>query len=380
MRSVDVNTIILMTGLLSLLLAWVLLAQRKSYPGSIRGLRQWAVGIGLCFLATLLFATRGWAPDAVSMLGAYAAAYLGAYLFHRGSQRFLLQPTRDGPWLLAMGLALAVVAILALVEQDYRRYRIFTASFMGFIFLMHAILLLRHGEPSFANRFTIAVLLVQVTVSLTSSGALALGLDRAGPLDFAELRTVYVASLSGTIVCLSIGVILLATERLKRELQQLASHDALTGALTRRALTEACEQELERFRRHGHAMSLLMVDLDHFKAVNDTHGHIVGDKVLETFAARVKTLLRRADQIGRFGGEEFVILLPETSVQEAAAVAERVRLAAQQATAGLPVCTVSIGVGVSRTEDESLDALLKRADDALYEAKNTGRNRVVTSA
>lgn len=379
MRSVDVNTIILMTGLLSLLLAWVLLAQRRSYPASIRGLRQWAAGIGLCFLATLLFGTRGWAPDAVSMLGAYAAAYLGAYLFHRGSQRFLGQPSRDAPWLVVIGLALLVVAWLALVEHDYRRYRVFTASFMGFIFLMHAMLLLRHGKPSFANRFTITVLLAQVAVSLLSSVVLAFELDLNGPVDFAELRAVYVASLSGTIVCLSIGVILLATERLKRELEQLAARDTLTGALTRRALAEAAEQELGRFHRHGRELSLLMIDLDHFKVVNDTHGHIVGDKVLEVFAARVKSLLRRADQFGRFGGEEFVILLPETSVQEAAAVAERVRLAAHQPTQGVPNYTISIGVTVSGSQDSTLDAVLRRADAALYEAKRMGRDRVVVA-
>lgn len=379
MKAVDVNTIILMTGLLSLLLAGVLLAQRKSYPPSIRGLRQWASGIGLCFLATLLFASRGWAPDAVSMVGAYGAAYCGAYLFHRGSQTFLGRPRRDLPWLLAIGAALGGIAFLALVEQDYRHYRVFTASVMGMIFLMHALLLWRHGTASFANRFTIAVLLAQVAVSLLSSTLLALGLDRAGPLDFAELRTIYVASLSGTIVCLSIGVILLATERLKRELEQLASHDALTGALNRRALTQACEEEFERFRRQGREMALLLIDLDHFKGVNDTYGHMVGDKVLELFSVRVRGLLRRPDRLGRFGGEEFVVLLPETTLAEAQAVAERVRVAALQSATALPRVTVSIGVTVGRQEDVSLDAIFKRADQALYEAKRLGRDRVVVA-
>ncbi len=105
----------------------------------------------------------------------------------------------------------------------------------------------------------------------------------------------------------------------------MAGHDSLTGALTRRALIEACDLELERSRRNHQSMSLLMIDLDHFKAINDTHGHPVGDRVLVDFVARVKSLLRLPDRLGRFGGEEFVALLPETSLDEARVVAERLR-------------------------------------------------------
>ena len=104
-----------------------------------------------------------------------------------------------------------------------------------------------------------------------------------------------------------------------------AHYDALTGVLNRRAILDACGQELERGRRKDRISSLLMLDLDHFKAINDSYGHQAGDRLLVDFVARVAAQLRRPDHFGRFGGEEFVALLPETTLDEAMLVAERIR-------------------------------------------------------
>ena len=119
-----------------------------------------------------------------------------------------------------------------------------------------------------------------------------------------------------------------------------------------------------------------MMDLDHFKVINDTHGHQAGDRVLVEFAAKVQSRLRNKEMLGRFGGEEFVVLLPNTPLDAALQVAERIR--AGCVPQGKEVgCTVSIGVTLGLPQGDSLDKMLARADAALYEAKNTGRNRVV---
>lgn len=123
-------------------------------------------------------------------------------------------------------------------------------------------------------------------------------------------------------------------------------------------------------------MSILLIDIDHFKAINDNFGHQAGDRVLVQFVSAVTTLLRSADAIGRLGGEEFVVVLPETPIEVARVVAERIRAKVRDLqTPGK--FTVSIGVTTNRARDDSVDALMARADDAMYQAKERGRDQVV---
>ncbi len=167
----------------------------------------------------------------------------------------------------------------------------------------------------------------------------------------------------------------------EERLRLLSITDSLTGTSNRRHFVEAAEQELARARRYGHPSSLLMLDIDHFKSINDTHGHAVGDEALRTFTAACRALLRESDLLGRTGGEEFAILLPETDVAGARMVAERIR----RCTAELLVpartetvrFTVSIGVACCAAGTRDVDAMLSSADEALYRAKAAGRNRVL---
>lgn len=172
------------------------------------------------------------------------------------------------------------------------------------------------------------------------------------------------------------------TVRLQQELQVQANRDFLTEIANRRYFFHLGARELARAERYASDVSLIMLDIDHFKMVNDTHGHAVGDIVLKAVAQICKTGLREVDILGRIGGEEFAILLPQTSGDTAREVAERIRNAVQ--VAGVPVgssvpaiqVTVSMGVSTEKAAQASLDDLLQAADTALYEAKHTGRNRV----
>jgi diguanylate cyclase (GGDEF)-like protein len=172
-----------------------------------------------------------------------------------------------------------------------------------------------------------------------------------------------------------------ALKQTRDQLEALATTDPLTGALNRRAVSEAAQAELRRARRHGKPFAALLLDIDHFKRVNDTHGHQAGDRVLQQVAAACGAQLREIDRFGRWGGEEFIVLLPETDLDGALVVAERVRQAVAASSVagddGLPIAiTTSIGVASLSLHDEPLEALLARADTALYQAKHEGRNCV----
>lgn len=176
------------------------------------------------------------------------------------------------------------------------------------------------------------------------------------------------------------------TERriLLDKLEQQANQDSLTGLSNRRHFMEQGEMELARVQRYGEALSVFMLDIDHFKVVNDTHGHKAGDVVLRRLGHLLRETLRTVDIIGRIGGEEFAILLPETNLQEASEIAERLREVIAQSEvvleAGLPLhFTVSIGVSTLKDKGVNLDKLLNLADNALYQAKESGRNKVCVS-
>jgi diguanylate cyclase (GGDEF)-like protein len=169
---------------------------------------------------------------------------------------------------------------------------------------------------------------------------------------------------------------------LQEELERLANTDALTGLPNRRFFMTQLASELARRQRYGHPLSLLMLDLDHFKQINDQWGHVVGDEALRVFADAVQCCLRTQDIAGRIGGEEFAILLPETGETVARPVAERIRGRMEQTkiASANDHCVVTVSIGVTQAKDEDdLESLLRRVDSALYAAKQGGRNRIVSS-
>jgi len=169
-------------------------------------------------------------------------------------------------------------------------------------------------------------------------------------------------------------------KRTEEELLRLAATDPLTGALNRREFTQLAEREALRSNRYHHALSLLMLDLDLFKRLNDSYSHAAGDKVLQRFTTLCVNALRNVDIFGRWGGEEFVALLPETDIEGAAVIGERLRKIVADSVLNYHdhkiTFTVSVGVAQYKDGESSLDGPLSRADSAVYDAKKAGRNRI----
>ena len=173
-------------------------------------------------------------------------------------------------------------------------------------------------------------------------------------------------------------------KRQERKLQELAWTDSLTGLINRRRFLDVAEKEMERARRDQKIASVILIDVDHFKPINDRYGHAAGDHVLKTLAARWTQVVRRYDWLGRLGGEEFAVFLSDADPLTPTKLGERLRLAASQKPIlfeGAEISpTVSLGVASALRRDDTVNGLLSRADAALYEAKRAGRNRLIEAA
>jgi diguanylate cyclase len=171
-----------------------------------------------------------------------------------------------------------------------------------------------------------------------------------------------------------------ALERALTHIQKMATHDELTGLANRRHMLAQLSEHAQRFARGGTPFYIAMVDLDHFKHVNDNHGHAIGDEALRVFAHQARAVLRNTDVVGRWGGEEFLLLLPETPPGEPTIGIERLRahLSALQVCVTVPELRIAFSAGFARYRDnEAIDQTIERADRALYTAKSAGRNRTI---
>jgi len=170
------------------------------------------------------------------------------------------------------------------------------------------------------------------------------------------------------------GALALRNSLLLEQIRRLAATDALTGLANRRTLGEMLERELSRATRQGDEVTLVMIDLDHFKRLNDSHGHQVGDEVLRHVGQRLSQQCRDFDTAARYGGEEFAVILPHCSREEALEVAERMRRSLAEGDPPVPI-TASAGVATFPSQAEGPDALIRAADRALYDSKRAGRDR-----
>jgi diguanylate cyclase (GGDEF)-like protein len=373
MLNLDPRSIILMTGVMSLLMAGMLAVMRRGYPQTIKGLNLWIIAMVVAFLGGMLVSAYGKLPGILtSVLGNTAVLY-GVVLSYQGSRRFAGQASTHRFWIVVVLGCAAAFAWFTYAQPSYLiRVQIFTVA-VACNMLAHALTLWRAEGRNYFCKVGAVVLALQIMFLMVRMVTLALDNGTNGVFDPSSSQILHLMGYAFAGLLLSLSQVLMASESMRAAFEHVATHDHLTGALSRGALIEACEQELERCQRHDRVMTLLMMDLDNFKVINDTYGHLTGDRVLVDFVNQVKQQLRRPDCLGRFGGEEFVVLLPETAKEVALQVAERIRASVQSHPADA-ACTVSIGVATSQAGTETLDQLIARADSALYRAKAAGRN------
>ncbi len=378
MFAIDPRTIVLLAGALGGLMALVMFFLRRSYPASIRGLGTWAGAMVLLFFTGVVASQRGRLPVPLTAALTNALIMLGTYGLYVGSQQFFGARVRWKPHLALIVAVNLVLLWFTFGQEHYPTRLVLVASYLCFNFSTHAVLVSRHSQGHFSARFTFTVL-VGAAASQLMRVITTAAWSASGLLEQTPQNTLYVVVYPVVMLLLSIGLVLLATDRLRQELEHMASHDGLTHTRTRGHMNDRLGSELARSRRHGQPLAALLMDLDHFKAINDRHGHLAGDLALVDFVRLVEQQLRQSDILGRFGGEEFLALLPHTDAQQACAVAERIRAACAEQQRAAPF-TVSIGVGAARPDTDSVDDLLARCDTALYQAKAQGRNRVVLAS
>jgi diguanylate cyclase (GGDEF)-like protein len=286
-------------------------------------------------------------------------------------------PAGDGPWIhlgkraieassLIRDLQGSAIARLTIERPTDILERARTAAIWLFIPLLVALAMALAGFAYLMNTTILAPLdsLSRMVVSIRTTGTFVarLGLQRGDEI--------------GTLARNFDGMLDQLAEK-SALLEQLASTDQLTGILNRRAIMDALTRESSRAERYGLPLSVLMADIDYFKAVNDTHGHAAGDDVLAGVARHLAATVRDSDFAGRFGGEEFLIILPHQDAHGAVLAAERLRTAVAQTPMGQPGLKVTLSIGVGTFREGKMDEMLARADGALYEAKRGGRNRTV---
>ncbi|MBK6982853.1 MAG: GGDEF domain-containing protein [Betaproteobacteria bacterium] len=345
------------------------------------GLGTWTLALLAQAASFVLFALRGVIPDWVSILAANAllgvsiSLVAAAILAFRGRKLPLFVHFATG--------AAAAFAVGALIH-DFGA-RLIAVSFLFAAGQVTLLALAWKPTPGVSGGTR------GMFVASFALGTASFLVRAVGPLyspeaihDFLEPSATQAFSLMAgyTVILLSsVSFLLMQKERADFLAQQLASLDPLTGAFNRRTFIDLAEKQLSRARRIDAPLSLVLLDLDHFKSVNDNHGHLVGDRVLQRFADVVRDQLRKEDVLVRYGGEEFCLLLPDVPGPGAVALAGRIR----KAVAGSPFVmngveiplTLSAGVAARIDEGpEGLDQLIGRADEALYMAKNRGRNRV----
>ncbi|MBF7728951.1 GGDEF domain-containing protein [Pseudomonas sp. N040] len=363
------------------------------------------MAISCCFLVLVLATLWRQQGRAIGGLGEWSLAYLQIALWSALTVSF---PEWVQLWVPAICLALSMVIAHLLIYEGLRRFLLLRRDYRLSITLLLASfagMLLASALESSALRFLSAsttILLSYLLVlrairrsnqHLVASGVftlLALIMTLAFLLRLASILggerdiSVYALSEMQQFVTLvfallvpmaGMSLVLMVNERVQQRLNEQATRDALTGIFNRRAFLAAAEVELERSRRYGTSLGLVQIDLDHFKRVNDTYGHQAGDRVLVDFAARVSALLRATDVFGRMGGEEFILLLPQTGLDESLQVAERIRSSLAEAQIQ-PAYTASFGVATAAGGAPAIEILIGNADAALYRAKSNGRNRV----
>ena len=312
---------------------------------------------------------------------------VGGLVFFWSAVNNVVDFQRQKWWLVAMPLAIEIVVTAGLAPDPSSyvvRALVFNVMCSAVALATLSEVLAGHTYHRFTNLITTAIgwpfFAAGAAFGLRAIQIMIKAIEQSEPLrDATGGFAVFLWVFFAILLSINISVVNMVVGKLLTEVQNMADHDPLTGVFSRRYLDDTLKHEHGRFQRYGHTLSFILIDLDNFKKINDTLGHEAGDGALIHTCKIFANSLRHCDIFGRYGGEEFVVLCPETDIALAMEVAERLRLALQMTpfhVNGTPVAlSASFGVASLHPTDP-IQALLKRADLALYQAKHSGRNRV----
>ncbi len=346
------------------------------------GLVWWAWAMLPLSLVLLLFSLRGQVSDLLSVVLGNTLLISVLALFAEGLCEF--QQRRPRRALIWGGVVLTPLLIVWFMDAISIR-PLLSNTLLGFqaAFLSWLVLQRRAQTAGRGQYFVVAGLALIVLATLARLGAALLGqvdLNQVTSSNTTHALSMLVFML--TIILITMGLVMMTKERADALNRTLALQDELTGLHNRRAIHKLLEQQLALARRNAQSLALLIVDIDHFKKINDDHGHLSGDLALRTMADGLRRRLRGQDIAGRWGGEEFIVILPGTDAAGACGLAENLRRSAEQASLvaldGRPIgFTISIGVhALDAATGDARDDMIAAADRALYLAKQNGRNRV----
>lgn len=385
MPNFDLRTIVFMSMLLTFMFS-MMLAITRVHHKEIHGPGYWSVGnlvVGLGMILVLIQLDAG----KNTFLPGMALIGTGLSLYINGIQAFTQRMPDHRIPVIMFVLLLAIDAYYMLVLRDVRMMVVLDSAVFALIYLICARLTSAKDDGLLGTLFWIASSLFLISALVMAARAiLALNADATV---FQSLSTWSVNAnvfLLGAVIQFFISglFLLMLSYRLTQNMASIALMDGLTGVANRRGLEDAAHKMQGICKRINLSMAVMMIDIDHFKKINDQYGHLAGDDMLRHLAKVITDILRSGDVLGRYGGEEFCVCLPNTTEQDAAILAERIRVGVENA----PLmerkqkihATVSIGLADSVRVGYDFKALVLAADNALYQAKNAGRNRIVCAS
>ncbi|OZI66370.1 GGDEF domain-containing protein [Bordetella genomosp. 11] len=352
----------------------------------IPGVASWICAHSLIVLSMFLLALNSISPPRLTIAAAGALFLTAGLLVLHGYRRFFGLRAIRLDEMAAYAIAIGGLAYFTYLTPSLNARIVIVSTFLGYVRMAVSWTAYSHRprhRPAYSYFFVAAVAAAGGLVHAARALAVVLGLENHTHFMQPNASNIgFIATGIVTLPCLAIGAVMLAYDRMAELMERLATIDEMTGALTRREFMAQAEAHLERARRTQSTFAIAILDIDHFKAINDTHGHAAGDLALSYFSSIVARHIRAGDIFGRLGGEEFAILLPDTRGEEAEALLNRLRVRVTEsrlsAHCGEISCTFSAGVDECQPGDTLAD-LMARADAALYSAKAMGRNLVVSA-
>ncbi|CAN1213389.1 hypothetical protein TUMEXPCC7403_24500 [Tumidithrix helvetica PCC 7403] len=380
--NLDFQTIALLVSL-SAIMQSIVLTFLWFLANKYQGISTFTIGRILSATGFMLASMRSLFPPLFTVLGANLCLLAALSFSCVGIGQFVGRKNHYSHLITLNVVFVIIQAYFAFVDENFFARTLSLSLFSLPVLLLTAYYLFRCRDRNFliSARFTLVIIILFTILSVVR----VILLFKNTPTSIFEPNGANAISFLGTFAFGFLwtgGFMMMVVQRLYQEVNILASVDVLTQSLNRRSMLQHLNQEVTRFERTKTPFSLILLDVDFFKRINDTYGHDGGDLVLTHLASTMQQKLRSYDLLSRWGGEEFLVLLPNTSLQKAEEIAERLRATVEATPAGDGTIrnTISLGVAEIAKHGNSITSLITAADRALYQAKQTGRNRVVVAS